>query len=131
MKIKKLSFSGRAKPRAEFLSDVQNDIAVFLEREISQDLELHLYLREIVKNIYDHNNGYGVVKLEKINDRTILVVIKNTNNPTQKSEKIPGVNYKVGLQTIQSALQGGFPGISLKFDPKNLYQYKVTYTLKD
>lgn len=128
MKKNQLSFTGQTKPRDEFLSDFRKDVSSFLEREDYEDKELHLFLKEIVKNVYDHNGGYGFVRLEKTSSHKVLIEFGNTSQLSNTSDKQAGVNFGVGLPAIQSALNGEWPGISLKIDTQVPYHYTITYS---
>lgn len=127
MKKIRCNFFGRTKSRDTFLSDFRNTVCNFLEREAQEDKELHLYLKEIIKNMYDHNNGYGFALLEKISNEEIVIVIGNTATRNSTSKTQDRVNFGIGLQTIQSAIHREWPGISVTQDPKIPYHYSITY----
>ncbi len=127
MKKIKICFSGREKSRSDFLEDFRNAVCNFLNREAYQDLELHLYLREIIKNIFDHNNGYGFAILEKKSDWEIIIIVANEGSANNSSVTLEKHNFGIGLSAIKNEISNDH--FEIKID-KNLdipYYYKIKY----
>ncbi len=62
-----IEFNGRSKKQDKFLSDFVHTAAGFLDEEKRIHAnEMVTFLQEMVKNIYDHAEGKGKVKLTRI-----------------------------------------------------------------
>lgn len=123
-----LLFTGCTKPRTEFLNNFRKAVSDFLQRQEYEDGELHIYLREIIKNIYDHNHGYGFCCLELLSPQKLRLVIGNSKPLSTPLKKQSSLNYQVGLSTILQAHTGEWPGIKLELTPDTPYHYTITYS---
>lgn len=127
MKKIKISFSGCTKSRSDFLEDFSNAVCNFLNREAHLDLELHLYLKEIIKNIFDHNNGCGFAILEKKSDWEIIIIVANedfTNNFSVISGKL---NFGIGLSAIKNVISNDHFEIKIEENSDIPYYYTIKY----
>lgn len=120
-------FSGRQLERYDFLDNFCDKTCDFLDRGPSRDLELHKIIREITKNIYDHNGSYGYANMEITpNDLFIIELgnypcpnsIEKEHNPDRK------VNCNVGLSILHEL---DIPSIKIEINRDVDYKYKVTY----
>ena len=99
-----IQFTGRNIERYDFLDNFTDEVCKFLGRGWEQDKELHIYNREIIKNIHDHNGGFGYVNIEVLPDGIIKVEINNSPCPTSvEKEYSPErkVNCNVGRRIIK------------------------------
>jgi len=118
--------------RQDFLKKFKERIIDFVGPE---NKEFVLMLTEIVKNIYDHNNGRGYAKLREGTDGKIYFELANiVESESTKSAVInykkDGVNYGFGvtvggIKTIAQELN-----INLEFDISAGFLYKGAYKLK-
>lgn len=127
MKKIKISFLGRIKSRSDFLEDFRNTVCKFLNREAHQDLEFHLYLREILKNIFDHNNGHGYAILEKKSDREIIIIVANEDSINNRSENSGKYNFGIGLSSIRDVSLHPWLGIKIEENSEIPYYFTIKY----
>lgn len=126
-----LLFTGLDQPRDEFLSGFRKAVSIFLERDEYKDRELYLYLKEITKNIYDHNGGYGFAHLEIVSKQNLKITIGNSEPLSATPQKSRRLNYGVGLPTLRSATKDQGPNLEIQCDTPKPYCYAITYILQD
>lgn len=86
--------------------------------------------KEMIKNIHDHNGGWGYCELEVSDDKLIQFEIRNSTNPnSEDNEHTPETkkNYGVGLNLAKHFLSHNF--IST-FDIDKDYLYKGSYQMR-
>lgn len=124
-----LQYTGRNGSRDKFLVDCRLKIAEFMQRHPTQDATLHIILREIIKNIHDHNGCHGSITVKKIDQYTIVFECSNSPNPfpeTNEHQPVERVNFNAGLDLLlKSTLFKS--GIEIELVDKLNYKYIVTY----
>lgn len=123
-----LQYTGRNESRDKFLVDCRLKIAEFMQRHPTQDATLHIILREIIKNIHDHNGCYGTIIVKKINQYNIVFECSNSPNPLPENNEhqpVERVNFNTGLNLLKSPLSKS--GIEIELVDKLSYRYIVTY----
>ena len=120
------------KSRSVFLREFKKQIIDFVGRE---NKEFILMLVEIVKNIYDHNGGWGYVKLEKAADGKIYFKLGNVSGrkeaavlPESHQENRP-VNYGIGLSDVGIKKIAKVINIDLTIDIPSGFVYEGRYHL--
>lgn len=85
--------------------------------------------KEMIKNIHDHNGGWGYCEIEVSDNKLIQFEIANSTNPNPADkEHTPEtkINYGVGLNLVKHFLSHNF--IS-SFDIDKNYLYKGSYQM--
>jgi hypothetical protein len=122
-----LIFKGKRTPREKLLNEFDTIAFLFFSKTFAgshMPLLLIVFFREMVKNIYDHANGRGSMKIKKNEKKKIVSfdVLNESNNDseTEKKEwvkKSPN-NFGIGLKMITGTAED--PLIHLE---KNGYHY--------
>lgn len=116
--------------RQESEDDFAQEFNLVMDRlsESKSDLILYRILWEIVRNIYDHNGGWGYLKLRQMNDY-LEFEIANTK-PTNPTETLldSGPNFGIGLGTeTQPSMIFGYAkeiALELSLDVSSGYLFK-------
>jgi hypothetical protein len=122
---------GRNKSRNYFVASVGEKLSCELNREILLDKEFHMLLREIIKNIHDHNFGCGIARFKKISTNKIAFEIMNLAPTPEAIKNTPPYSWRnfgcgLRLQHIQKMAES--LGIKLSFNKRD-YHFKGVYTL--
>jgi len=146
-KFLRLEFKGRNMARKKFLLKCNDDISIFLIQSISKKLAiknlkdenyLHIAknfgfyatLREIFKNIYDHNGNWGYAEFE-LKNNIVYFNIGNSNNPnpdTNEHQPNKKVNFGLG-STYFEAETTKIIFIEFASDTTKNYLHQSTYRL--
>jgi len=123
----KAALSVKNKTREIFLREISLTAISF----VGEIMPFVMLLREIAKNIYDHNQGNGYLILNKIGD-SIEFEIGNRAAVLPDTELFPKtgkrVNFGVGLRNIPEIAKT--LGIELKINIPGGYVYSGTFLIK-
>jgi len=128
-----IEFDGNMGSRVEFLDRLKKQLIDFLDDLVQVNVAV-MFFKEIVKNIYDHAEGKGVMTLVK-GERGIYFRIKDFGKESYDFEILKtkgsskagnGTNFGIGLGLIEG-MADGFGVIDFKIDCSKGFVYSGIY----
>lgn len=122
-----ITLNGRTQARSEFLKSFTDQFILFMGENWFEHREFFMYIRELVKNIYDHNGCFGYIELDRMENGRYFCKIYNSTNPTPETNEYESntpINFGIGLRWIADST---WPGISTEIDPSEPFSYKINY----
>lgn len=129
-----INFTGNIS-RREFLRSFQEQLARLID--LQENREFFMMLKEIVKNIYDHNHGYGYARFRQITGNRIHFALGNTIFPESAEQAffaddggVSRVNFGLGFSSYGIKAMAQFLDIDLSFDQVAGFLFEGEYQLK-
>ncbi len=128
-----IEFDGSIRNRNEFLDQITEPVDRITDGRIHAN-GMPMFFREIIKNIYDHTDGRGRVRLAKT-DQGIDFKIEDYGNESHSMAELKskpsskagnGINYGVGLELIEG-MASSLEIIDFKIDCSKGFTYSGIY----